>query len=130
MKKRLLIADQDFTVLKLLEFYLGKFFDVHTLKNGGEALRYLSKGKNLPDLIIINSDLLEVNGLEMVDYLRSSKRYASIPLIMISSQIRKMELDISEIYFVDDFLESPFNPVELLLKINRLLIRPSIPVLD
>ncbi len=84
------------------------------------AMYWLSK-KNLPDLIIADPQLPDMENWELIEQLSSSGIYGNIPLLVLSAldndetQVKCLEYGVSK-YFL-----KPFNPVDLLSVINNLI---------
>ena len=78
---------------------------------------------NLPDVIVADIDMPEMDGFEFIDHVRSSGFLNNIPLIMLSGndtsepRIRCLESG------ADDYMVKPFNPRELAARINGILRR-------
>ena len=119
MKKTILAIDDSKAIRFLLQTVLGKDYTVITAPDGCSAMHLLSR-KNMPDLIICDPQLPDMNDWELLEELSSSILYGKIPVMVISSleknstQIKCEELGVKE-YFT-----KPFNPVALLESINNL----------
>ncbi len=120
MKKRILIIDDDYSIRLLLHHILCDHYEVKTAESGKEALLWLFDG-NVPDLIISDVMMSEMNGMEFVSQLKASSFFKNIPLMMLSS-LEKSE-DRIKCYDlgVDEFISKPFNPSELQLRIKYFL---------
>ena len=123
-KKKILIIDDELSIRMLLENYIGKTYDVVTKIDGLEGIKYLEEG-NMPDLIVADIQMPNIDGYEMLKQVRASGYFGNIPMIMLSgiesSQERVKCLRIG----ADDYIVKPFNPEELLLRINNLISRTS-----
>mgnify|MGYP003440350290 FL=1 len=117
--KKILIVDDEISILKLLRHYLSEFYDVKVFSDGSEAFLWMQEG-SLPDLIVADIQMPTVDGLEFLKQLKMSEFYKSIPVIMLSS------LDSSEdrINYLKhgarDYLIKPFNPEELYIRIKKI----------
>jgi two-component system, chemotaxis family, chemotaxis protein CheY len=120
MKKQILAIDDSKAIRFLLQTILSKDYQVITMPDGCSAMYWLSK-KNLPDLIIADPQLPDMENWELVEQLSSSGIYGSIPLLVLSgldnaeTQVKCLEHGVSK-YFL-----KPFNPVDLLSVINNLI---------
>ncbi|MEQ9115320.1 MAG: response regulator transcription factor [Rickettsiales bacterium] len=121
IKKHILIVDDDDRIRSLLAQYLKKNgFIVSTSKDTLEARRALEK-LDL-DLIILDIMLPGENGKDFARYLR---RISPISIIMLtalgetSDRVEGLESG------ADDYLPKPFEPKELLLRIDNILKRSS-----
>jgi len=118
--KKILAIDDEITIRKLLQVYLGKHYEVTTLHDGLEALKWLQDGNN-PDLIICDIQMPNMNGYEFVENIYSSGLFNHIPLLMLSGE----EESATRIKFykmrVKNFITKPFNPEELMVLIKLIL---------
>ncbi len=124
MKKKILIIDDELSIRMLLENYLGKKYEVITKTDGIEGMRYLEAG-NMPDLIVADIQMPNMDGFEFLKQLKVSGFFKNIPVIMLSgiesSQERVKCLKMG----AEDFIVKPFNPEELALRIENLINRVS-----
>lgn len=120
MKKQVLAIDDSKAIRFLLQTVLGKDYQVITAPDGSSAMYWLSK-KNLPDLIITDAQLPDMEAWELPEQLSTSGLYKDIPMIVLSSLPKNetaskcLQLGISESF------TKPFNPIELLEAVNRML---------
>jgi DNA-binding response OmpR family regulator len=124
MKKKILIIDDELSIRMLLENFLGKEYEVITKKDGQEGLAYLEEG-DLPDLIVADVQMPNIDGYAFLEKVRASGFFKHIPVIMLSgiesSQERVKCLKMG----ADDYVVKPFNPEELSIRINNILKRIS-----
>ena len=119
MKKKILAIDDSKAIRFLLQTVLGKEHQVVTAPDGCTAMYWLSK-RNIPDLIICDPQVPDMKDWEMIDELRSSILYRSIPIMVISS-LDKNETNLKcEQYGIVEYFMKPFNPVILSESINRM----------
>lgn len=124
MKKNILIIDDELSIRMLLENYLGKTYHVVTKANGMEGMKYLEDG-NIPDLIVADIQMPGLDGYEMLKQVRASGFFKNIPMIMLSGIESSQERIKCLKMGADDYIVKPFNPEELLLRINNLIKRTS-----
>jgi DNA-binding response OmpR family regulator len=121
MKKKILVIDDERTIRVLLENFL-KDYDVTPLNDGMEGLSWLQEG-NMPDLIVADIQMPNLDGYEFVKQVRSSGYFKDIPLIMLSG----IESSAEKVKFLklgaNDYIVKPFNPEELAIRIELLLSR-------
>lgn len=124
MKKKILVIDDELSIRMLLDNYLGKTYEVVTKNDGLDGMKYLEDG-DIPDLIVADIQMPNLDGYEMLRQVRASGYFGNIPMIMLSgiesSQERVKCLRLG----ADDYIVKPFNPEELLLRINNLIKRIS-----
>jgi len=119
MKKQILAIDDSKAIRFLLQTVLGKDYQVITAPDGCSAMYWLSK-KNLPDLIIIDAQLPDMDNWELVEQLSISGLYRDIPMIVLSS-LNKNETKAKCIqYGVAEHFTKPFNPIDLQEAVNKI----------
>ncbi|RIB01090.1 hypothetical protein C2G38_2256355 [Gigaspora rosea] len=116
-KYQILLVDDNNDMRDFLADLL-KEFDVFRACDGQDAIRVLKKLKKLPDLILSDVMMPNINGYELLDLLRSNVKTQLIPVILLSaraSENSKVEgLDKG----ADDYLVKPFSAQELLTRIR------------
>jgi len=120
MKKKILIIDDELSIRMLLENYLGKTYDIVTKTDGLDGMKYLEDG-NIPDLIVADIQMPNLDGYEMLRQVRASGYFGNIPMIMLSGIESSQERVKCLRMGADDYIIKPFNPEELLLRINNLI---------
>lgn len=94
-------------------------FDVIDAKNGREGLRLALE--SLPDVILSDYSMPELNGLEMLEKLRHSRNASHIPFILMSSYPGRYFGRECERLGVNAFLEKPFDFSNLMETMHRVL---------
>lgn len=120
MKKQILAIDDSKAIRFLLQTVLGKDYTVVTASDGCSAMYWLSK-RNLPDLIITDAQLPDMQDWELIEQLTSSGIYRDIPVMVISS-LDKAQVDAKcEEFGVLANFTKPFNPVDLINAVQRVI---------
>lgn len=114
---KILIAEDDVLMIKILEFILKKEgYQVTSCKDGLSAIEIIPV--LIPDLIITDIMLPFRSGLEIIGY--SKENFENIPVVVVSSLGEEERIVIEAFKLgADDFVSKPFNPNELLLRIRR-----------
>ena len=116
---KVLISQDEEILITAIEFRLRKYgYDVLIAKDGKQALEIISKTK--VDIVVADLDMPKVNGLELVDTLRNSLK-SSLPVIIIGSLENGENLLEALQKGANDFVTKPFKPVELILRIQKIL---------
>ncbi len=115
----ILIVDDDTTSLKLAKGILDQDYRVATVNSGAMVFKYLEK--NRPDLILLDLNMPEMDGFEVLEKLKSNPEYESIPVIFLTaSQDPASEARCLEAGAID-FVGKPFVPVVLLNRVRRVV---------
>ncbi|KAF0128760.1 MAG: response regulator receiver [Bacteroidetes bacterium] len=122
MKKKILVIDDELSIRMLLENFLSKTYDVITKNDGMEGVQWLEQG-NMPDLIVADIQMPNMNGNDFIINIRSSGYFKEIPLIMLSGIESSQEKVKCLKLGANDYMVKPFNPEELSIRIEILLAR-------
>jgi two-component system chemotaxis response regulator CheY len=87
---------------------------------GFDAMRLLPRGKF--DLIITDLNMADINGLELIHFIRRSEHHRDVPLIIISTQTAKADVDRGLALGANDYVPKPFSPERLRETVARLLV--------
>lgn len=122
MKPTILVVDDEPDAVDLVEFNLkSSGFQVKSASDGAEAL---SKARAvLPDLIVLDVMLPELDGFEICKILRRDTNTAGIPIIMLTAKAAEIDRVLGLELGADDYLTKPFSPRELVLRVKKLLER-------
>ncbi len=119
MTIKILIIDDDKKLNTLLSDYLLKFgFKVTTATHPEKGLKILKM--ELPDIIILDIMLPDMNGFEVCREIR--KEY-SVPIIMLTARGEVTDRIVGLELGADDYLPKPFEPRELVARIQTILRR-------
>ncbi|MGK0367595.1 MAG: DNA-binding response OmpR family regulator [Thermoproteota archaeon] len=117
---KILAADDNEVLRKLLFLTLDKDFDVILAKNGEEAIELWTTEK--PDLVILDIMLPDYSGFEICSKMKADHRYVDTPVIFLSAKTgpdaRTMGYQLGAV----NYLEKPFHPTELLAIIKSTLV--------
>lgn len=119
-QKEILIIDDEPIMRKLLGQILKERYRVVTLENGREALEWMYSG-NIPDLVVADLNMPEIDGFEYIKRIRESGFYYDVPLIVLSGEESSSERIKCLKLGANDYLIKPFNPEELSLRIDNLI---------
>ncbi len=90
-------------------------------ESGFDALRQLPRESY--DLIVTDINMPDINGLELVSFVRSNAAYREIPLIIVSTEGSERDRDKGVGLGADAYLVKPFEPDELKVVVRELLTR-------
>ena len=105
---------------QLVKLYLSKKFEVKTAENAFSAMAMIQNGF-VPDIIVTDLMMPNGDGKTFIEQIKNTGAFAHIPVIVLSS-IDKSSERISLLQKgAEDYILKPFNPLELEVKINKLL---------
>ena len=94
-------------------------FTVTQAESGFHALKILPRARY--DLIITDINMPDINGLELVRFIRDSEQHKGTPLIIISTDGREADRDRGMKLGANAYLTKPFQPEQLLETVRELL---------
>lgn len=115
-----LVVEDDPVILRLIGFLLSRRgFTVREARDGMAALAMLENGET-PAVVVMDVMLPFVSGFELVTRIRQTPKWATVPIIMLTS--RSHESDILRAFDagVSDYIVKPFRPEEFVARIRRL----------
>ena len=124
---KILVVDDEPDAVDLIKFNLkGAGYDVLTAADGDEALK---KARSLlPDLIVLDLMLPEVDGLEVCKILKRDQRVAMTPILMLTAKAAEIDRVLGLELGADDYVTKPFSPRELVLRVKKLLKNGQAPL--
>ena len=115
MKKKIVIVEDDPGILEALRMIIEKeTYDIQTLLNGKLLLKGLPY---TPNLILLDKRLPGMDGVEICKYLKTQQATKKIPVILLSAAPNLKS--IAKEAGADDFIEKPFDILELKDKIRK-----------
>ncbi len=120
MHSKILVVDDERDVIELVSFNLRAAG--YRVGTAGTRLEALNKARSmLPDLIILDLMLPELDGTAVCEILRTLPSTATIPVLMLSACTSAAIKAISVKVGVDDFITKPFNPQDLVARVGQIL---------
>lgn len=119
MQKKMLIVEDNEKLLNSMTALFEDYFEVFEAKNGVEGLERCRL--NMPDIIISDIMMPEMNGYELTESVKSNDRTSHIPIILLTA-LGEDERRIEGYNFgADDYIVKPFKFDILLARVNNLL---------
>jgi len=119
-KRNILIIDDEKSIRFVLENTLKNEFNVISFSDGIEGLSYLENG-NIPDLIICDLMMPQVDGFSFLKKIRNSGFFDNIPVIILSGNDESKDKIKCFEMGADDYVAKPFNPNEIIARVKRRL---------
>jgi DNA-binding response OmpR family regulator len=120
---KVLVVDDDPVILELLRLnFEMEGFEVVSACDGRAGFdRAVTEA---PDLVISDIMMPNVDGLEMLQQLRAEPGTAELPVLLLSAKAQQNEVQRGLDLGADDYVTKPFDPLELLDRVNALLAQP------
>ncbi len=118
--KNILIVDDEPVNLKILRAMLvPEGYNVVEADNGAKALELIDLA--LPDIILLDVMMPEIDGFEVCRRIKSQKERRMIPILMVTALQDKIHRQQAMEAGADDFLSKPIDRIELLIRVKSLL---------
>ena len=115
----ILVVDDDKEIVKAIEIYLGKEnYKIIKAYDGEQALEKIKE--NEIQLVILDIMMPKKDGIETLEEIRKDQ---NIPVIMLSAKSEDIDKINGLNNGADDYITKPFNPIELIARINALIRR-------
>lgn len=114
-----LVCDDDKEIVEAIEIYLSKEgYNILKAYNGEEALKIVKN--NEVHLMILDIMMPKLNGIKVAEEIRKDK---GIPIIMLSAKSEDYDKINGLNTGADDYMTKPFNPLELIARVNSQIRR-------
>ncbi len=119
-KQQILVVDDDEVILKTAEGVLGRDYRVLTCRKGTEAIRLAQKEQ--PALILLDINLVEMTGFEVLEGLRANPATRDLPVLFITADEDREKEAMGLKRGALDFIRKPFVPEVLLQRARRIIL--------
>jgi phosphate regulon transcriptional regulator PhoB len=127
MAQNVLVVEDETDIRNLVVFHLAREgYRCRTAATGTQALQEV-RGQ-LPDLIVLDLMLPEMDGLEVCRRVRADPVSAAVPIIMLTAKADEVDRVVGLEMGADDYLVKPFSPKELVARVRAVLRRARVTV--
>lgn len=111
--KTILIADDSAAMRAMLVAAIDPLGDYRIVEasSGFEALRLLPREQ--VDLVLTDINMPDINGLELISYLRANANYENIPVFIISTEGSTKDIEKGKLLGANEYIVKPFNPSQI-----------------
>jgi len=122
MPFRILVVDDEPTLVRLMEFILAKHgHKMLVATNGAEALDVIRNQR--PDLVLLDIMMPRIDGYEVARIVRADAELCSTPIIMLSAKAQDQDIKRGLDVGVDEYITKPFAPEQLVHIVNEYLAK-------
>lgn len=123
--EKILLVDDEQGILEIYEVLLRKegYRHIKKASNGQEALASIQASEY--DLIVLDVMLPDIEGFQLCNQIR---QYTQIPILFVTARSSDLDMLTGLAIGGDDYITKPFNPLELMARINAQLRRHGIYV--
>ena len=119
---RALVVEDETDVAELIRYHLSREgYEVSVVASGAEALKVARE--NLPDLILLDIMIPQLNGWEICRRIKSEPDTRAIPVIMVTGRAEEGDKVLGFEMGADDYVTKPFSPRELVARVRAVVRR-------
>jgi DNA-binding response OmpR family regulator len=119
-KNRILLVDDNRTVFRLLDAIVRiKGYHLLYAENGQQGIVMARQEK--PDLILLDVMMPDIDGFKVCQYLKDNDETKDIPILFLTARGAEGDLEAGRRAGADGFMTKPFQTVEVLSQIKRML---------
>ncbi|MBI5951921.1 MAG: response regulator transcription factor [Chloroflexi bacterium] len=116
---QILVVEDEPSLAEVVSLYLKRAgFEVQVASSGGQAMSILEK--RIPDFVILDVMLPEVDGLSITRWLRD---HSDVPIIVVTARREEVDRIAGLEMGADDYVVKPFSPQELVSRVRAVLRR-------
>lgn len=119
-KRKVLIADDDSSVLYSVRRVLGEHYNVIEANDGNEAVN-LAKSHR-PDIILMDIMMPEKGGYTATSEIKANESTKAIPIVMLTGVGFELNKKLAENVGASGYITKPFKPQELLDTVNKFVL--------
>lgn len=124
--QHILVVEDDEDILELIRYNLSREgYQVSVAESGEAGLKSLQK--TIPDLLVLDLMLPEIDGLEVCKKIRANESMAQLPILMLTAKGEEADIVAGLELGADDYVTKPFSPRILLARIRAVLRRRTEP---
>lgn len=119
--KTILIADDSTAMRAMLAAIIEPLGDYRIVEasSGFEALRLLPREQ--VDLVMTDINMPDINGLELISYLRGNENYRKIPVFIISTEGSTKDIERGKFLGANEYVVKPFDPKQIQMLVESYL---------
>ncbi|MFN8411800.1 MAG: PAS domain S-box protein [Anaerolineales bacterium] len=105
--KVLLVDDNEINVMMVADYLQANRYQVHVSRSGMEALQDVESFS--PDLILMDIQMPEMDGLEVIRQLRTNNKYVSVPIVALTALAMPGDRELAIEAGANEYLSKPFS---------------------
>lgn len=119
---RIIIADDDeITGEVARDALIAAGHGAGLVTDGAQAMRVIKARR--PDLVILDCNMPELSGVLLVQELRKMPEFADLPVMMLTGRRGERDEELARFAGANDYMKKPFDPDELVFRVEELLAR-------
>jgi DNA-binding response OmpR family regulator len=119
MKKILIVDDEPNIVMSLEYIFKKENFEVFIARDGAEAIEIVEN--SIPDIILLDIMMPNVDGYQVLNYLKESEILRKIKVIFLSAKNKSSDIELGLQLGADKYISKPFSVKNLVKEVKELL---------
>lgn len=119
MKKILIVDDEPNIVMSLEYIFKKENFEVFIARDGAEAIDIVEN--DIPDIIILDIMMPNVDGFQVLKYLKANEHLSEIKVIFLSAKNKVSDIELGLQLGADKYMSKPFSTKKLVNEVKHLL---------
>jgi len=119
-RKKIIIVDDNASYLSVVRTLLKQYYDTYPVPSGAKLFNILEKF--IPDLILLDISMPEMDGYEVLKIMKENPRFKDIPVVFITAKDDEDSAAKGLSLGAVDYVTKPFYGPLLLRRINNLLL--------
>ena len=119
MKKLLIVDDEPNIVMSLEYTFKKENYEVFIARDGAEAIEIIDK--KIPDLIVLDIMMPNVDGYQVLKYIKSSKNLQNMKVVFLSAKNKISDVELGLKLGADRYISKPFSVKKLVKEVQELL---------
>ena len=119
-RKKIIIVDDNASYLSVVRILLKPFYEVYPALSASKLYDIVEKF--IPDLILLDVNMPEINGFEAIAVLKESPRYKDIPVVFLTAKDDEVSAEKGLELGAADYITKPFSGPLLLKRISNILL--------
>ena len=127
MNELIAVVDDEPDIVEIITLQLKKAgFRTAGFSDGQSFLKSLER--RIPDLVLLDLMLPDIDGLEICKRLRGKEEWATIPVIMVTAKGEETDKILGLELGADDYVTKPFSAKELVARVRSVFRRTRVPI--
>lgn len=117
---KVLVVDDSRAIRRIIGDIMKKIgFEVIEAGNGIEALQRLDEIGE-PDLVLLDSNMPKMNGMDLVRAIRANPTFSNLPIIMVTTETEMEQMALAMMGGINEFVMKPFDQATIADKLQLL----------
>jgi len=120
-KKKILLVDDDDIQLTTAELFLQDEYEVYKARSGNEALEYLYKKDFIPNIIMLDILMPNMDGWEVFNRIKAISVLKDVPIVFLTSIEGETEKKRARQIGAADYITKPYNMTDLKGRLREII---------